>query len=302
MTIALSRHGTLAANLICLASMLTWAAGLPAAQLVIPHIPPVTLTAFRCLLAAAVLMPLWWAVDGAAVIRSANWGKAMLVGGVCIGLGAVLLVVAQANTDPVTVAVATAVMPVIGIALEVMLDGRRLTFALIAGLLLSLVGGFMAFNTSGGSVSLGIGAAAAILSVLAFTWGSRATVTAFPDLSPIGRTAITVTAAALVTSLAAGGYTLLGGPVTNWSAIGLNELAALVLFGIGSLAVSQILWIMAIGKLGIGLSSLHMNAVPFYVMTIMFLLGGGWNWAQALGAGVVVVGVLIAQGLIRLPR
>jgi hypothetical protein len=59
---------------------------------------------------------------------------------------------------------------------------------------------------------------------------------------------------------------------------------------------------MAVGQLGIGLSSLHMNAVPFYVMIIMFALGAAWNWPQAYGAVIVALGVLIAQGLIRLPR
>jgi hypothetical protein len=30
----------------------------------------------------------------------------------------------------------------------------------------------------------------------------------------------------------------------------------------------------------------------------VFTLGGPWNWAQTLGAGIVVIGALIAQGLI----
>jgi drug/metabolite transporter (DMT)-like permease len=45
-----------------------------------------------------------------------------------------------------------------------------------------------------------------------------------------------------------------------------------------------------------------MNAVPFYVMIFAFALGAEWSWLQTFGAGVVVVGVMIAQGLIRLPR
>lgn len=295
-------RSTLVANLICLASMLTWAAGLPAAQLVIPLIPPVTLTALRASLAAGVLIPVWIIMEGWGPIRSANWGRGILVGGICIGLGAVLLVIAQAKTDPVTVAVITAIMPVIGIAMEVALEGRRLTIALILGLGLSLFGGFMAYGAGVGSMTLGLGALAALGSVLAFTWGSRATVTAFPALTPLGRTTITVTGAAILMSLAALIYSALGGPPTQWHALHLPEWSALVLFGVGSLAVSQVLWIMAVGQLGIGLSALHMNAVPFYVMIILFALGGGWNWPQAYGAVIVAIGVLIGQGLIRFPK
>ena len=57
---------------------------------------------------------------------------------------------------------------------------------------------------------------------------------------------------------------------------------------------------LAFGLLGIGIASLHMNAVPFYVMLISFALGGTWNWAQAAGAAIVVLGVAVAQGV--LPR
>ncbi|MEI6097580.1 MAG: DMT family transporter [Alphaproteobacteria bacterium] len=295
-------RNALAANMLCLLSMVIWALGLPAAQLVIPLIPPITLTALRALLAAAVLIPLWIVIEGTRPILTANWGRGILIGGVCIGFGAVLLVVAQAKTDPVTVAVITAIMPVIGITLEVAFEGRKLTIALILGLALSLFGGFMAYGAGVGSMTLGIGALAALGSVLAFTWGSRATVTAFPDLTPLGRTAITVSGAAILTTIMSLIYSGMGGPATQWSALGLPEWGALALFGIGSLAISQVLWIMAVGQLGIGLSSLHMNAVPFYVMIIMFALGAAWNWPQAYGAVIVALGVLIAQGLIRLPR
>ena len=295
-------RSALAANMLCLLSMVIWALGLPAAQLVIPLIPPITLTALRALLAAAVLIPLWIVIEGTRPILTANWGRGILIGGVCIGFGAVLLVVAQAKTDPVTVAVITAIMPVIGITLEVAFEGRKLTIALILGLALSLFGGFMAYGAGVGSMTLGIGALAALGSVLAFTWGSRATVTAFPDLTPLGRTAITVSGAAILTTIMSLIYSGMGGPATQWSALGLPEWGALAMFGIGSLAISQVLWIMAVGQLGIGLSSLHMNAVPFYVMIIMFALGAAWNWPQAYGAVIVALGVLIAQGLIRLPR
>ncbi|HLQ19147.1 MAG TPA: EamA family transporter, partial [Tabrizicola sp.] len=59
-----ARNSLVASNLICLASMVIWAAGLPAADLIIPHMPPIALTACRALLAAAVLLPIWWLVDG----------------------------------------------------------------------------------------------------------------------------------------------------------------------------------------------------------------------------------------------
>jgi drug/metabolite transporter (DMT)-like permease len=295
-------HNLATANLICMASMFVWAAGLPAADLIIPLIPPLPLTAMRTGMAALVLMAFWLLIEGTAPIRQANWLRGVAVGFVCIGLGAVLLVIGQAYTDAVTVAIITTSMPLIGIGLEVALDGRRITAALVFGMALSLFGGLVAMAQGGFSVELGLGAAAVLGSCTAFTWGSRATVTQFPQLTPLGRTAITVTGAFMAMSVISLAWTAIGGAPVQWPAIGWKEIGALAIFAVGSMALSQILWIMSVERIGIGAASLHMNAVPFYVMIIAFAFGAQWNWLQTLGAVIVVAGVMIAQGLLRWPR
>ena len=292
------QDGLLRANLICLASMLVWAAGLPAADLLIPIIPPLPLAAMRLLLGAAVLLPLWWIVEGGRVVWGAPWWRGVGVGGVCLGLAATLLIFAQSKTDAVTVAVISALAPIIGMGLECVLEDRRVTWRLVVGLLLSVAGGLGAYAVAMGNLALGLGALAALGSVVAYTWGSRATVTAFPGLTPIGRTAITVTGAAIVTTFAALIHAGFGAPDPVWNAIGWSQFAALLIFGVGSIGISQLLWIIAVGRLGIGMSSLHINATPFYVMIFLFALGGSWSWTQALSAAVVGFGVLIAQGIV----
>jgi drug/metabolite transporter (DMT)-like permease len=291
-------RSALVANGLCLLSMLTWALGLPALGHLVQFIPPFSLTAFRVGLAGIVLVLAWMAIEGVSTVFRAPWGKGLGVGLVVMGLGAVLVAVALQLTDPVTVAIITALMPLVGIALEVLLDGRRMTGQLIVGLILSLVGGLVALDLTGAPPTLGWGALAAFGSVLAFTWGSRATVTAFPMLTALGRTAITVGGAGFGMSIIALVVAQAGGPVIDWPSIGWPEIAALVAASVGSIALSQTLWITSVGQLGIGISSLHMNAVPFYVMLITFALGGTWNWAQAIGAAIVVAGVIVAQGLL----
>lgn len=287
----------LIANVICMLSMFVWAAGLPAAGMLIGKVPPLPLTAARMAMAAAVLLPLWLALEGAAPLRTAHWGKAIIIGGLTIGLGAFLLVIGQSMTGPVTVAIISASMPLIGITIEVILDGRKITPALIVGLILALIGGIMALGSGAASVNLGLGALFCFASVLIFTFGSRLTVTRFPDLSPLGRTTITLSGAAILTTVAALVPAGLGATGPDWSLIGWREVGALAVFSIGGLAISQVLWIMSVGQLGIGLASLHINATPFYVMLILFGLGAAFSWPQALAAAVVGLGVLIAQGV-----
>ena len=298
MTAIPQTRAPLLANFICMLSMLVWAAGLPAADLLIGKVPPLPLTAARMVMAALVLLPLWLLLEGPATLKGAHWGKGIVIGGLSIGLGAFLLVVGQSMTGPVTVAIISASMPLIGIAIEVLLDGRKLTWALIAGLILALIGGVMALGSGASSLNLGLGALFCLASVITFTIGSRLTVTAFPQLTPLGRTTVTLTGAAILTSIAALAHIGMGAATPDWALIGAHKWGALAIFSIGGLAISQVLWIMSVGQLGIGMASLHINATPFYVMLILFLLGAAWSWPQALAAAVVGAGVLIAQGLL----
>lgn len=286
-----------AANAVCMLSMLVWAMGLPAASLLLGTVPPLPLTAARMLMAAACLLPFWWLIEGTEALRKAPWWSGICVGGSTIGLGAFLMVVGQGMTDAVTVAIISASMPVVGIAIEVLLDGRNLSRGLVIGVALSLLGGVMALEGGNQQLALGLGALMSFASVLVYTLGSRMTVTSFPDLSPLGRTTVTLTGAAVVTTVAACIAAFAGAPAPQWAALGWRELGAFAIFAIGGLAISQVLWIRSVGHLGIALSSLHINATPFYVMLILFALGGAWNWAQAAAAVVVGVGVLIAQGV-----
>jgi drug/metabolite transporter (DMT)-like permease len=293
-----ARRSLLAANFICLASMVVWAAGLPAANLIIPHMPPIALTAARTTLAALVLLPIWIAVDGTKAVANANWAKGAWVGFVTLGLASFFVIIALQFNDPVTVAIVTAVMPVAGILLECVADKRPFTRALAIGLILSVAGGLIAVRGAEGELDLGVGVLAALASVLLYTWGSRETIRALPELSALGRVAITVAGCAGVALIAALGDGVLRGNWPDWGAIGLAEFGGLAVFGIGSMAISQLLWIISVGRIGIGAASMHMNAVPFYVMLMVFVLGGPWNWGQTLGAVIVVTGALIAQGLI----
>ena len=297
------QNSLLAANLICMASMLIWAAGLPAADRLIPLLPGDQLTAVRMCWAAGAVVLFWLLREGPGPLLRANWPKGVAVGSL-IGFGAWCLILGQARGGAVLAAVISSTLPVVGIALEVMLDGRRLTPALVLGLLLSLAGGAMALDTGGGAgsgLNLGIGAALGFGAVLLFTLGSRLTVTAFPQETPLGRTAITLTGAAVAMLAAGGAQWAMGGPAPTFAAWGWAEVGAMLIFSVGALGVSQVMWIMSVERLGIGLSALHINAAPFYVMLILFALGSPWNWVQAGAAAVVGLGVLIAQGIVPLP-
>ena len=285
------------AHLICVLAMVTWSSGLPANTFLMPTLHPMALATVRMILAAGVLLPFWLWLDGLQALRKANWKMGIAVGSF-VGLGSLLVIAGQSMTDAVTVAVISAALPVIGVVVEIALDGRKITLPLILGFGLALCGGVVALGTSIKGVSFGIGALLCVLSTFFYTLGSRWTITALPGLSSLGQTTITLVGGAIamtIVFLATVPFGIAQGP--NMAAMGGREWAALLIFVMGSLTLSQLFWVIGVRRLGIAMAALHINATPFYVMIMAVMLGGAWNWWQAAGAALVGFGVIVAQGL-----
>jgi drug/metabolite transporter (DMT)-like permease len=224
----------------------------------------------------------------------------MRVGSVGFELGIVLLLVGQQMSDPVTPAIAAAMMPIAGAVLEVLLDGRKMRWYLVVGIVLALVGGFLATGVRLSEGRFGLGVALCLSAVVLFAWTTRSTTRSFPGLSALGQTTITLIGGMVlillfyVTALAA------GMPTAEIGLLDTQNITLLLVSSVASLAFAQLLWIWGAGGLGILLASFHMNAVPFYVMVIVVLmLDGQWNWIQAVGAALVATGVIISQSVSR---
>ncbi|WP_347313188.1 DMT family transporter [Defluviimonas sp. SAOS-178_SWC] len=290
------RNPRLWANLACIASMAIWAVGFPLADALLATLPPLTVAVLRMALAALFLVPVWGLVEGGEVLRRVDWQKGLRVGAVGFGLGTWLLIFAQQRTDGITVAVIAATMPVTGIALECLHDGRRLNVRLVTGLILSIAGGVATHAARMGHLDMGLGALAAFASVVVFSWGSRASVMALPGCSALARSAVTLTGGAVALIIVQLGWAALGGDGIPWAEIGPHEWSYLAVYAIGSLALSQVLFLVGVAGLGIGVASMHINIAPFYVMLFALAFGAGWSWGQGVGAAVVALGVIIAQG------
>ncbi len=286
----------LMANAACIGSMLIWAAGFPLADELLAVLPPVAVTALRLAFATAFLLPVWYLSDSGREFRRADWLRGLAVGGLGMGGGALLLIYGQSRTDGITTAVIAATMPVVGITLECLFDGRRLTGRLVIGILLSVAGGVAVYGARMGHLNMGLGAASALASVVVFTWGSRASVTALPGLSALGRTAVTITGGSVVVFLMQTVLPHLDGASIPWDRIGAREWSYAAIYGIGSMAISQLLFLVGVAGLGIGLATMHINAAPFYVMLLSLAFGADWSWSAVAAAALVVLGVLIAQG------
>lgn len=290
-------------NLTCFAAMVMWSLAFPIAEFMLFSWGTVALVLARHTIAVAVLFTCWLWLDGYAAVRDADWRGGLIVGGIGFGLGSITFLVGQHMSDAVTPAIAASMMPVVGALLEVTLDGRRLNLRLVCGILFALLGGLMATGTRINEGNFGWGSLLCLFSMVLFAWATRTTNHNFRSLSFVGQTTITLSGSVLVVAVIYLLMWLLHIPGTTIGLLDSTHIVLLLITGVASLALAQSMWMRGAGRLGILLASLHVNAVPFYVMVVVVLfLGESWSWWQAAGAVLVAIGVLLAQSASRAAR
>ena len=288
--------GSFFANANCFAAMLLWATGFVALEYLLDDWGVLSLSSLR-LVVSVVFLVLWWGwTEGWAKVFGASWRKGLIIGGFGWGVGSVLLLMGQKLSDPVTVTIIVAMMPIAGAATEIVFDNRRLSRRLIVGLILAVLGGYLATGAQLTQGNFGFGVALCLGAILLFAWVTRATTRQLETLSRTGQTAVTLCGGMLVTLAWYGISIVAGFGETHIGTIDTGDWLPLLIFLLPSSGIAQLLWIHGAGKLGILLASFHMNAVPFYVMVILVSLSlGQWHWLQAGAVALVALGVLVSQ-------
>ena len=288
--------GSFFANANCFAAMLLWATGFVALEYLLDDWGVLSLSSLR-LVVSVVFLVLWWGwTEGWAKVFGASWRKGLIIGGFGWGVGSVLLLMGQKLSDPVTVTIVVAMMPIAGAATEIVFDNRRLSRRLIVGLILAVLGGYLATGAQLTQGNFGFGVALCLGAILLFAWVTRATTRQLETLSRTGQTAVTLCGGMLVTLVWYGISIVAGFGETHIGTIDTGDWLPLLIFLLPSSGIAQLLWIRGAGKLGILLASFHMNAVPFYVMVILVSLSlGQWHWLQAGAVALVALGVLVSQ-------
>ena len=287
--------GVLKSNLICIFSIVFYAMGFPAAEFLLDDWDVISIIAARNTLAFILIFFIWILYEGFQEVRVAKWNKGFWIGAIGFGIGSFFVLLLQSITSPVIAALMVATMPVAAVTLEIFLDGRKMTRWFLFGIVLVLFGGFIASGANLKNDSIGLASFLGITGVGLFAWGSRATVKNLPGMSLLGQVAVTtsgmVGSAVFVYFVSSIFFDITESP----SQITYEHIGLILIYACLAIGISQILWIKSVAQLGIGLSSFHLNAAPFYVMLMLFLLGNSWVWHQTLGAVIVISGVIIAQ-------
>ena len=276
--------------------MMMSAVGFPTGEILLETWGAISLLSVRILLAVGLLMIFWIVAEGMSTVLAAPWWRGLKVGGIGFGFAFIFLLVGQKMSDPVTTAIVATMVPIASAAFEVVLDKRKLRLKLLGGIALAMVGGLLATGVRILDGTFGLGALFCLLAICPFVWATRKTIRDFKTLSSLGQTTITMVGALVITLMVHLSFLVLGIGETEIGNLDSRHIMILLIFSLPAIAISQLLWIWAAGGLGLLLASLHMNAVPFYVMLIVVMLfGDPWVWDQAIGAVLVATGVLLAQ-------
>ena len=133
-----------------------------------------------------------------------------------------------------------------------------------------------------------------LAAVTCFVWYSRRTVTHFPGVRDLPKTAAALICASgvlLVFAIAG-----LGSGVAE-ARYDLSPRSLLLLVWMGPIAFAgaSFLWLRATRMLGVTVAGIHQNEIPFFVMALLLAFGGSFEWLHVAGAILVLAGAALAQ-------
>ena len=173
------------------------------------------------------------------------------------------------------------------------MDGRKIKWTFVCGIIIAILGGVVAIGLSTSEGSILYGGLSVVFASFCYAWGTRASVKMLPGMTALGRTATSCVGAliflgTIFCTIGKKGQEI---PV----ALDKNFYLALIVHAFFGIILSQWLYILAVSKVGVAVTSIHVNAAPFYVMIIVVLLGGDWSWNSVYGALLVGFGVFLAN-------
>ena len=255
-----------------------------------------TLVVLRLVPGTLALLVFWRLVEGCINVDVISWIKGIIVGGVGFGLGTTLLLYGQEQSNPVTPAVAAAMMPVAGVLLEVFFDKKQISRTFILGLLCAVIGGLIAAGVGLNDYNLNIGFFWCLSAVCLYAWATRETNRSLSQFSSLGQSIITLIGAATFVSIILSFAAFIFPEQRQYGSFDSETLIVMFAFSVLSVSISQPCWIAGARGLGIAIASFHLNAVPFYVMGVLVFMGDDmFDPFKLLGVALITLGVFLAQ-------
>ena len=289
-------RGAIRGNGLAVACMLVWATNFPVTAILLKTWPPVLLAAERALIGGLVVgfvaLAMGQTRSIAALVRS---GPA-LVASLALAFSALLFVWGQKLVDPVAAAVIVSGMPIFSLTMGWIEGRERFSVQMGLAIALAVAGGIITslVSAASGQKPSILGSLAVLIGVIAYVWQTRVMVDRVKGVPDMAKSAFVMLASGLITTLVAAAWRL-GGAAEPVPDVSLTSLALLVWLGGIAIGASTVLWYAAGRMIGVTVTSMHHNMVPFYVITMAALSGATVTPWHVIGAVLVIAGAVLAQ-------
>lgn len=285
----------LTGNVFTVISMLLWATGFPVIDQLLHDWEPLLLVPIRLGLAGLILALFQPLMRTSYNWHTWPWLRVLWVGGAGLGGSSLCLIWSQKYADPVTIAILATTIPLVSAIMGTLAGEERLSLRLLLAIAFAMAGGMLtSLEISEQTIGFRGGEILALLSVVLWTWYSRASVAQLAHIPAYPKAVVTLLAGAFVLlPFVLGGA--ISGTLALHYALTPYHLGLLAWMAVASMGLSMVFWLAGAKHLGVTIASLHQNAVPFYVLLFALLAGASVGAAQIMGALLVVCGAVLAQ-------
>ncbi|WP_214476892.1 DMT family transporter [Mesorhizobium sp. dw_380] len=284
------------AYIFLLLTTLLWGGNSVAGKLAVDHVSPMTLVFLRWVLAVAILLPIGWRTiqEDWPVVRR-HWFVLAALGASGFTLFNTIFYTALNYTTAINVSIEQAAMPVLIIVANFVFFHLRVSWAQIAGVVLTIAGVILTACHGDPrrllTLELNFGDAIMLVAVILYSGYSVGL-----RLKPAMRwqsLMLAMSIAALVTSLPFFLWEIAAGKVIVPDARGWT---VIVYTAIGASVVSQIFYIRGNELIGANRAGLFINLVPIFgTLLSVLIVGETFQLYQALALVLVLGGIALAE-------
>jgi len=295
---SLTGSALIKANLIVTTSMILFSLSLPLLELLADRYSLTTLVVIRNVLSGAVLILLGKVIERHHRLSHKGWGKALYAGCVLYMINTVCLTYGVVYAGAFSAAIIISLTPIVSAIVDVITGEDRIGPRLGAALAVSLLGGVLASIGWDETIHLtfGLGEVMLLIGVLTWVMISRYVDNHMQDEPPITGLGVIIISPGLMLAVL-----VVVLEMTSIEASGLGQhlnqidLGLFILLGVVSSAGSMALWFRGVALLGVTITSLQQNLVPFFVLIQVYILGQSVDPIKISGGALVLLGALIAQ-------
>jgi drug/metabolite transporter (DMT)-like permease len=278
-----------------------WGTMVPTLSHLLDTWDPIFLAAVRYLGGGSALLPVLWLMERGRPRAAAHPPllRVLLLGVVGIGGYAGLYTMGVDHSNAVTAAILSAASPAVATVTDRIFFKRKLDKRMIPGLLLAICGCVTAtvdFTRAGSPFDLRGGEILILCAFVCWSWYSTAAQRWLNGWSQLRISSVTMTIGGIALTVL---YLVLGAsgaiPFPPPMPSGAKDTAVLLWLILALVSVGVLLWNFGVKRSGVVTASLYLNLTPIIAILILAMGGTAPNIQQAVGGGMVILGILWAE-------